>query len=94
MSDREIEVERRHTLACAARVSKNFRNAASVPVLWDTLDSFYPIFNLLPSFRRVEGGEDLLQDPDTKYTVLYVRHMRPSIDPMRFNSIPTHYFVS
>lgn len=93
MSDREIEVKRRHTLACAARVSKNFRNAA-VPVLWDTLDSFYPIFNLLPSFRRVEGGEDLLQDPDTYYTVLYVRHMRQDVYPMWFNSIPTHYFVS
>ncbi|KAI0676320.1 hypothetical protein C8Q78DRAFT_1084638 [Trametes maxima] len=48
-----LNEKRTQTLACAARVCKAF-NEPATRFLWRRLTSVFPIFNLLPSLRRVD----------------------------------------
>ncbi|KAI0656460.1 hypothetical protein C8Q70DRAFT_335619 [Cubamyces menziesii] len=49
----DVEIERRRSLASAARTCKSFHEPA-LRVLWRQLESLIPFFSLLPSFTKVQ----------------------------------------
>ncbi|KAI0631275.1 hypothetical protein C8Q77DRAFT_198334 [Trametes polyzona] len=59
---RTSEGERLQALVRAATVCKSF-NVAATHVLWRSLNSLYPILNLLPSFRKIGGTSNDLDFP-------------------------------
>lgn len=76
----DMEYERKRTLAYAARVSKPFHEAA-IRILWCSLDTIHPIFNLLPSLRKVEEHLDACNSRNS-YSVYVRRTNRPMFDSL------------